>query len=35
MYRSIKDFISDWRQEAEMTVKIFNALTDDSLTVES
>lgn len=32
MYRSIKDFISDWRQEAEMTVKIFNALTDESLT---
>ncbi len=34
MYRNIKDFISDWRQEAEMTVKIFNALTDDSLTVK-
>jgi uncharacterized damage-inducible protein DinB len=32
MYRKLEDFINDWTQESESTLKIFNNLTDDSLT---
>ncbi len=28
MYRSIEDFIKDWKVESEGTIKIFSALTD-------
>ena len=31
MYRTIKDFKSDWQQETESTLKIFHSLTDASL----
>ena len=31
MYRKIEDFIGDWAYEAEMTTKLFNNLTDESL----
>jgi len=31
MYRHIDDFINDWALESESTVKIFNTLTDASL----
>ncbi|QQS28587.1 MAG: DinB family protein [Sphingobacteriales bacterium] len=31
MYRNIKDFTSDWEQETKMTLKIFSALTEESL----
>mgnify|MGYP005862796177 CR=1 FL=1 len=31
MYRSIQDFLDDWREESASTLKIFKALTDDSL----
>jgi len=32
MYRKLKDFINDWTQESESTLKVFNNLTDESLT---
>jgi uncharacterized damage-inducible protein DinB len=31
MYRKIEDFVNDWTYETEMTLKIFNALSDESL----
>jgi uncharacterized damage-inducible protein DinB len=31
MYRSIADFVVDWKYESEATLKIFQALTDSSL----
>jgi uncharacterized damage-inducible protein DinB len=31
MYRTIDDFLSDWRQESESTVKVLQNLTDASL----
>src|SRR5947208_1276457 len=31
MYRSINDFLSDWKYESESTLKIFKILTDESL----
>ena len=32
MYRKLEDFINDWTQESESTLKVFNNLSDDSLT---
>jgi uncharacterized damage-inducible protein DinB len=32
MYRKLQDFINDWTYESESTLKIFNNLTDESLT---
>ncbi len=32
MFRTIEDFLTDWEQESTSTLKIFTALTDDSLT---
>ena len=32
MYRKLEDFINDWTFESESTLKIFNNLTDESLT---
>ena len=32
MYRKLEDFINDWTQESEFTIKVFNNLTDESLT---
>ena len=32
MYRKLEDFINDWTQECESTLKVFNNLTDESLT---
>lgn len=32
MYRKLEDFIKDWTIESESTIKIFNNLTDESLT---
>ncbi len=32
MYRKLEDFINDWKYESESTLKIFNNLTDESLT---
>jgi len=32
MYRKLKDFINDWTQESESTLKVFSNLTDESLT---
>lgn len=32
MYCKISDFISDWAYESEATLKVFNNLTDESLT---
>jgi len=32
MYRKLEDFINDWTNESESTLKIFNNLTDESLT---
>jgi len=34
MYRKLEDFINDWTQESESTLKIFNNLTDESLTTK-
>lgn len=31
MFRTIDDFLSDWSEESEATIKIFSALTEDSL----
>ncbi|MCX6163764.1 MAG: DinB family protein [Ignavibacteriae bacterium] len=31
MYTSVKSFISDWKYESEVTSKLFNNLTDESL----
>ncbi|MGE5846592.1 MAG: DinB family protein [Ignavibacteria bacterium] len=31
MYNSIDEFIKDWNQESEATLKIFNSITDESL----
>jgi uncharacterized damage-inducible protein DinB len=31
MYNSIDEFIRDWNQESEATLKIFNSMTDESL----
>ncbi|MBK6913474.1 MAG: hypothetical protein IPH11_09900 [Ignavibacteriales bacterium] len=32
MYYKLEDFINDWKIESESTLKIFNNLTDESLT---
>jgi uncharacterized damage-inducible protein DinB len=32
MYRKLEDFIKDWTYESESTLKVFNNLTDESLT---
>ena len=32
MYHKLQDFINDWKYESESTLKIFNNLTDESLT---
>ena len=32
MYHKLEDFINDWTQESESTLKVFNNLTDESLT---
>lgn len=32
MFRNLEDFINDWTIESESTLKIFNNLTDESLT---
>jgi uncharacterized damage-inducible protein DinB len=32
MYRKIEDFINDWAYESESTLKLFNNLSDESLT---
>jgi uncharacterized damage-inducible protein DinB len=32
MYYKLEDFISDWKIESESTLKVFNNLTDESLT---
>lgn len=32
MYRKIEDFLNDWKYESESTLKIFNNLTDVSIT---
>lgn len=32
MYHKISDFINDWTYESEATLKVFNNLTDESLT---
>ena len=32
MYRKLEDFVKDWTIESESTLKIFNNLTDESLT---
>jgi len=32
MYRKLEDFTNDWTQESESTLKVFNNLTDESLT---
>ena len=34
MYNKISDFEKDWKYESESTLKIFNNLTDESLTVK-
>jgi len=31
MYRKLEDFIEDWTQESEFTLKVFSKLTDESL----
>jgi uncharacterized damage-inducible protein DinB len=31
MFRTIDDFLTDWKEETEATVKIFSTLTEDSL----
>lgn len=31
MYRTIRDFVTDWTEETESTLKVFRALTEDSL----
>lgn len=35
MYRKLEDFINDWTYESESTTKVFNNLTDASLTKNS
>ena len=32
MYRKLEDFINDWTIESESTLKVFNNLTDESIT---
>ena len=32
MYHKLEDFITDWTNESESTLKVFNNLTDESLT---
>ncbi len=32
MYHKLEDFINDWKYESESTFKIFNNLTDESIT---
>ncbi|MCX8104662.1 MAG: DinB family protein [Ignavibacterium album] len=32
MYHKLEDFINDWKYESEATIKVFNNLTDESLT---
>ena len=32
MYIKIEDFINDWKYESESTLKVFNNLTDESIT---
>lgn len=32
MYYKVEDFLKDWKYESESSLKIFNVLTDDSLT---
>jgi uncharacterized damage-inducible protein DinB len=31
MYRTIRDFLTDWTEESESTLKVFRALTEESL----
>ena len=31
MFRKVEDFVTEWQQEADSTLKIFRALTDESL----
>ena len=31
MYRRISDFLNDWKEESESTIKVLDALTDESL----
>lgn len=32
MYRKLEDFLNDWKYESESTLKLFNNLTNESLT---
>ena len=32
MYRKLEDFLNDWKYESESTLKVFNNLSDESLT---
>jgi uncharacterized damage-inducible protein DinB len=34
MYHRLEDFLKDWTQESESTLKVFNNLTDESLTIK-
>lgn len=34
MYRKLEDFINDWAYESDATLKIFNGLTDESLSIK-
>jgi len=31
MYRVVNDFLNDWKQESESTLKVFNYLNQESL----
>lgn len=31
MYRKIEDFLNDWEQAAQGTIKVFESLTDEKL----
>ena len=33
MYRTVDDFLADWKQSADGTLRVFEALTDDKLNV--
>jgi len=32
MYRKLEDFINDWKYESESTLKVFNNISDESIT---
>lgn len=34
MFRTVNDFLEDWKYESESTLKIFNSLTDETLNQE-